>query len=84
MSDSFTSALLDALNASVELMLETEPTSKQRMADRIGLDNSQSQTGREALDAASNGALPLQQGQENRFATIVGFGMAKIRAGQEA
>ena len=77
MSDSFTSALLAALNASVEIMLDVEPGAKDRKEQIV--------SDRPASNQVSTASLPARGDWENRYATTVSFGMAKIRSsGQSA
>lgn len=72
MSDSFTSALLAALNASVELMLDAEPCSEDQKGQAV--------SHRAASSQMSAAAPPARADRENRYANTVSFGMAKIRS----
>jgi hypothetical protein len=77
MSDSFTSALLATLNASVEIMLDAElypEGQKDQVVNHRPVNNQ-----------VSTVALPARGDRENRYASTVSFGMAKIRSsGQSA
>ncbi|QAU38515.1 hypothetical protein [Bradyrhizobium guangdongense] len=70
MSNSFTSALLAALNASVEIMLDDEPVAKDRKEPIVSDPPVNNPTA----------SLPARGDRENRYAVTVGFGMAKIRS----
>ena len=74
MSDSFTSALLAALNASVEIMLDDEPVAKDRkepIVSDLSVNN-------------PTASLPARGDRENRYATTVSFGMAKLRSSRQS
>ncbi|MDA9521262.1 hypothetical protein XI06_12975 [Bradyrhizobium sp. CCBAU 11434] len=75
MSDSFTSALLAALNSSVEIMLDAEPCS--------GDQNGQAANHRSANSQVSTVAPSLRADRENRYANTVSFGMAKMRSSRQ-